>query len=458
MPPPPLKWPGYVAWAVILVVAGFLIIAAAKPEIRGRASDGGGVADLQISVGAKQIIGVKSVGSLFQKPSTNPTTAASSSMDANVLPLLGKLDELAVTPSQKVQVAIVAGEVNGATEAINRIDAIEKNPLEPLPPQLQDDLASLRKVYSSGPVSLDAAQRQGLIDRHGYPGKLAVTFGADASDPLRSQLISEGRKVLYIYVSLVAGGLLGIGLGIVLFIISIIFFATGSLRPLYARQPEASTVYLEIFAVWLLSYVLLSLLLSLIAGAHVPLILNWIVGLSLPMALGWGIFRGLSWSDLRHSLGWHSGRGWYVEIPMGIVGYIAGLPIIAVGIAIMLVLVTFSTAKPSHPIMNEPITSSFAVFALFSVASIFAPIVEETVFRGALFHHLRRRWNWLISSTIVATIFAAIHPQGWAVVPALMSIAIVLAAIREWRGSLLGSIAAHALHNGMLITLLVLTK
>jgi membrane protease YdiL (CAAX protease family) len=81
-----------------------------------------------------------------------------------------------------------------------------------------------------------------------------------------------------------------------------------------------------------------------------------------------------------------------------------------------------------------------------------APITEEIMFRGVLFHHLRSRWNWLASAAAVSLIFALLHPQGLAAVPALGAIAIVLTYIREWRASLIAPIAAHALNNFLALT------
>jgi membrane protease YdiL (CAAX protease family) len=77
------------------------------------------------------------------------------------------------------------------------------------------------------------------------------------------------------------------------------------------------------------------------------------------------------------------------------------------------------------------------------------------MFRGALFHHLRRRRPWLVSAPLTALIFAMLHPQGWVTVPALGSIAIVLAGLREWRGSIIAPMAAHALNNFLAVTLAV---
>jgi membrane protease YdiL (CAAX protease family) len=93
------------------------------------------------------------------------------------------------------------------------------------------------------------------------------------------------------------------------------------------------------------------------------------------------------------------------------------------------------------------------VFGLYLLVSVFAPVMEETMFRGALFHHLRRRWGWAVSAPIVAFIFAVIHPQGWVAVPVLGSIALVLAALREWRGSLIAPMVAHACNNFIVLTL-----
>jgi len=49
-----------------------------------------------------------------------------------------------------------------------------------------------------------------------------------------------------------------------------------------------------------------------------------------------------------------------------------------------------------------------------------------------------------------------VHPQGWIAVPALSAIAMVLAALREWRGSLIAPMAAHALSNFIVLTLALL--
>jgi membrane protease YdiL (CAAX protease family) len=121
------------------------------------------------------------------------------------------------------------------------------------------------------------------------------------------------------------------------------------------------------------------------------------------------------------------------------------------------------TAIPSHPIL--PLLAEGDIWqrlqALF-LASVAAPAVEETVFRGLLYRHLRdatcargRMRSFLISAVINALVFAVIHPQGLVAVPALMAVAFGLTLAREWRGSLLPPMILHGIHNGILLLLVL---
>ena len=100
---------------------------------------------------------------------------------------------------------------------------------------------------------------------------------------------------------------------------------------------------------------------------------------------------------------------------------------------------------------------------LLTVACIAAPIVEETMFRGVLYRHLRQSTRGIgtaasiaISILIMSFVFAAIHPQGLVAIPVLMSLAIAFALAREWRGSLVPSMVMHAVNNGLAMTVLIM--
>ena len=115
---------------------------------------------------------------------------------------------------------------------------------------------------------------------------------------------------------------------------------------------------------------------------------------------------------------------------------------------------------PSHPVVHMPADADVAtILQIYLLASVFAPIVEEIMFRGVLHRNCREwsaSWGWflsaLTSTTIVSFIFAAVHPQGLATIPPLMFMAFGFSLAREWRGSLLPSMFAHGMSNGLVLT------
>ena len=124
----------------------------------------------------------------------------------------------------------------------------------------------------------------------------------------------------------------------------------------------------------------------------------------------------------------------------------------------------FGPDTPTHPIVDKVLHSGWQgwIQAVF-LASVVAPIMEETMFRGVLYRHMREatgrmgRWRSVIlSALVVSFVFAALHPQGLLAVPVLMALAFGFTAAREWRGSLIPSMTVHALHNGALMAMLIL--
>jgi membrane protease YdiL (CAAX protease family) len=118
----------------------------------------------------------------------------------------------------------------------------------------------------------------------------------------------------------------------------------------------------------------------------------------------------------------------------------------------------------SHPVMEDLLTGNWLrIVQVIVIAAIVAPIVEETMFRGVLYRHLREasaRWgvtaSVVVSGLLVSFVFAVIHPQGWIAVPALMALAFGFTLLREWRGTLIPSMVAHGINNGMLTVVLIL--
>jgi membrane protease YdiL (CAAX protease family) len=83
-------------------------------------------------------------------------------------------------------------------------------------------------------------------------------------------------------------------------------------------------------------------------------------------------------------------------------------------------------------------------------ACVLAPVGEELFFRGALFGWLRRRLSAPVSIGVTAAAFAAIH--GFPpILPLAFALGVAWGWIRERTGSTVPTVAAHVLHNAILV-------
>ena len=122
----------------------------------------------------------------------------------------------------------------------------------------------------------------------------------------------------------------------------------------------------------------------------------------------------------------------------------------------------FAGAEGAHPIIVDVAHGGFEVRVfLFLLAAVAAPIIEETMFRGVLYRQLRSStqkfgllFSIITSVLITSFLFAAIHPQGWIAIPALMSIAIGMNLMRVWSGTIITSMIVHGMSNGIVISIL----
>jgi membrane protease YdiL (CAAX protease family) len=140
----------------------------------------------------------------------------------------------------------------------------------------------------------------------------------------------------------------------------------------------------------------------------------------------------------------------------GVLGWIAATPVIAVGLWIAQWIAKKTHADMTHPII-EPLTTPGAFQAVaVLLAVVWAPLAEESMFRGLLFPGLSASLRWVMGALIGAFVFAVIHPQGWAAVPAIMAIALGASMLKLVRGSLIAPMTLHALNNGTLVAMLIL--
>lgn len=295
-----------------------------------------------------------------------------------------------------------------------------------------------------------------LRDHHGWFADLAISQTLPASDPLRQQTLAAATRTTlalsaFMLVALAAGTI-----GLVLLITLIVFRVRRKLLPALPNAPAPSNPrpFLEAFTLYLASLIVFPLLLD---RLHVPR--NEVIAFSLAAPLAvclWPFLRGQSFTEIRRAGALNAGKGFFREIFAGIVGYLAGLPLLAIGAVLAFILITLSHKDASHPIQNVISPDPKVFFPLLLLAAVYAPLFEELFFRGFFYSYLRSRTGHLLSALISSLLFAAIHPQGWPAIPALAALAFTFATMREYRNSLLPSITAHALNNATVLTLLTL--
>lgn len=392
--------------------------------------------------------------------------------------------------AHRIRYVVLAGELAGPDEAIKHLHELnrllEQHGKQPDSTQ-QQVMAVLESLYAdyaqakwAGP-SLSAGERELLKSQLGWYGLLALgprrgdETGTESQE--RQQALRDARQVMTVVLtgSLLAFLLLGAG-----FIGAIAFFVLafmGKIRSSLDAGSRFSGIYAETFAVWMLLSIGIGF-----AAAQFPLgtdrlLLTGIVSFSTLAALFWPLWRGVSARQLFRDVGIleQPGRAAWLEPFWGLVGYVSALPLLAAGLFITAILMAafggtgggdeFSMpAAPKHPI-TDMIGDGGAIvwLKMFFVASVVAPIVEETMFRGILYRHLRDATarlrvavSVLISGAVSSFIFAIMHPQGIFAVPVLTALAFGFCLAREWRGSIVAPVTMHAINNGVVTLTLFL--
>jgi len=312
--------------------------------------------------------------------------------------------------------------------------------------------AFLAILDAPGPRVTDTA-RQALVDRHKWIGRYVVATVDPSRSDERSVLQAEAVRTFSVLAGFLAVVVVALLVGVALLVTGVVLLLTGKLRFAIAEGAGRDVALLEAFALYLglMTAGLVWGASDLPGGRAVGLPL---LVLAFALGIGWpflGRREGTTTTDIRRALGLHRGRGVLIETLAGVAGYIALLPVMALGILITFTLTRISGADASHPIGDE-LTGPLAVFILLtSFAAVFAPVSEELMFRGAFFGHLRTRVHWVAAAGIIGVIFGAIHPQGWAGVPAIAMVGFNMAVLRQWRGSIIAPIVAHALNNGTIV-------
>lgn len=406
--------------------------------------------------------------------------------------------------SQRQRFIVLVAELKGPDAAHNVLEELdhmireEQAQADPivLTEEEQEVMRALRELYSversmsdGAPYvphveALDQHQRDLLESELGWYGELALAPEGGPDARARADLLRETKVVTVTVISAMgAFALIAFGgfIGLILFIV---FVFTGSVRS--SVQPvaggRAHGIYAETFAIWMALFIALQMIAG-VLGVFIPehtLIIVFAAFLVSLCALVWPVVRGIPWATVRQEVGLHLGRSGAVEPAIGVCGYAMLIPMFILGILMTLFLVTVDAMMrgsfgggqsplaeqeaPAHPVFQHVLGPDlWPKIQVLLVAMIAAPIVEEIMFRGVLHRHLRdgtrsigAASSIVVSTLIVSFIFAVIHPVPWFAIPALMSLAIGFTLLREWRGTLIAPMVAHGLHNGLVITAVIL--
>jgi membrane protease YdiL (CAAX protease family) len=379
---------------------------------------------------------------------------------------------------QRLRAIILLGELDGPEEALQQLDALERMNLNPAQRQALEILRKLYRDYRAGDwaaSSVTDTERAVLRERLGWFGALALTPEKGPDSAAREEVLTPARRALAALFGLGAWFLIFGIAGLIGLILFVALLLKGRLRLRLETGSPAGGVYAETFAVWMALFLALSYGAAQVSvgGLHF-LVMGAAMLLSLA-ALAWPLLRGLSWQQVRQELGLTAGPRPGIEPIAGVATYAMALPLLLIGVLLMLLLLRLQASfpraggggqgggMPSHPIAETVgHLDWWGCLQVLVLASVVAPIVEETMFRGVLYRHLReasaqlgRLFSVLLSATVVSFLFAVIHPQGLVAVPALMALAFAFALAREWRGTLLPAMVAHGINNAVVFVLLI---
>ncbi len=356
---------------------------------------------------------------------------------------------------QRLRFVVLAGELKGPDEAREQLRQINERWHESQscdPPaedartaEVLDRLYAVREKEPDAAASLPEDDRQELRQRLGWFGELALAPAGAGDDADRAAVLAPAYRAAWSVLAAEAV-LLGVGgLGLVLLVTLLVLWMLGLLRGGLRLGSSSGGLYAETFALYML------LFLGFSHGAHYvvdwfslrqgSLALSGLAALGSLAALGWPVLRGIPWRQVRQDIGWHFGRRPAVDTLLGFGCYAMALPLLLVGLLLMLGLTKLRdqlglgpdefgpSDAPGHPIVFWAARAGWWVWLeVVFVASVVAPVVEETMFRGVLYRHLREASSRLrpalsvvFSALVVSFVFAVIHPQGFLGVPVLMA-------------------------------------
>lgn len=427
-----------ISWVLIILTVASMWVPQRR-EAQSGAVDF--VPDIALQLQGKYVVGMRNI------------LGKSSAIDTGIAQLM-KSSHKSANPRNHlfvIPVLVELGRINEASTELRRL--AEKMEDE----SVSQDASLYIRLYDHGASSLTPEQQK-MIERYGWSGKLALSHNMPPSDPMRRKILWSATKTVVVVVLFFVGIMAILAIGICLLFCAIIFRKRGRLPEKFSLPRCSAAPYLESFAIYIAGMIALPKLVRWLFPDY-PIAASLAAVPMVGFAFCWLFMRGNKLGEIRSSLGLYRGSGFWREVGAGILGYITGIPLLVLALIPTFIISRYSGSLPVHPIVNDIGRNPIVTAVILGLGCIWAPLVEETFFRGMFYGYLRRSRQWVFAGISTGILFAIVHPQGWMAVPVLGMIGFNLSAIREWRGSLIASMTAHALNNAMalLFAVLILT-
>ena len=483
---------GVISWIVVVVITfAVVMFVATAQQIDSETVDGDATSGdlMQVQLAGKMLVGQQHLQAIADGLAGDQNEELADDAQETLAEQERKTIETAIesantgTFEQQLVCVVLTNELLGADLALEKLDdlneRVAKHKFSRSENQLILSEAVSNVVHACAEDSFDDAtlsiEEEKLMDEKlGWLGRLASAPELSGKTELREAVIAEATRSLVICSLASIAGILAMITGFVLAMRTIRFWRRGEFESRFQIRVGIHNIYIETFALWLIYFFGIQFAIGPWVEAYDldPLAINPFIFFSSLIVLVWPVIRGIPFSQVRQDIGWTSTKPLrdFLSAP---VGYLATIPLVFITLMLMGGLIIqsvepgdteeFSRGQSiSHPIQEYVADSDATVFLWIVLsACVAAPIVEETVFRGILYRHLRdltSHWRTTVtvafSAVINAFIFAAIHPQGVMLIPVLGSLAVGFSLMREWRGSLYPSMIMHAIHNGLVTCLM----
>jgi hypothetical protein len=156
------------------------------------------------------------------------------------------------------------------------------------------------------------------------------------------------------------------------------------------------------------------------------------------------------------ALGFRAQNLWQ-GIRTGVVAYVAVIPPLVLCFMILAAVLRFFSVEPEPQevvqiYLKDSTQPYLLVLTLF--VAVAGPVMEEIFFRGFAYSGLRKRFGVWPGAVLSSAVFAALHMHWVAFFP-IFFLGMFLTALYETSGSLVPSIIAHALHNTVMVVLML---